>query len=135
MRKNSSESSAPTVRPLKQQHNSMANKPDSEGKGINAIAILDFRVRLADGRLTKFDIFKVTDDLELSMTAIGRELNDQNQGLVYDLSGQVIQALLADKQQVDVIEADDVHLQVEMTLMLNKQIELAKAYLQRQVLR
>jgi hypothetical protein len=131
MKKNRPESSAQTGRRIKDQSNSIDEScpleagETREAGDLNALAL---RVEHADGQFTTFDAVKITDALEQSTLAIGRELDDENQDVIHQLCSQVVKALTDDMPESEVIEADDIDLQVEMTLMLNKQAELAKAY-------
>jgi hypothetical protein len=127
MKEYTPESSAQTGRRTKDQQNPVDQSLPLGACELNAIAL---RVEHADGQLTTFDIVKIFDDLEQSTLAIGRELNHENQDFINKLCSQVVQALTDDMSESETIEADDIGLQVEMTLMLNQQAELAKAYVQ-----
>jgi hypothetical protein len=131
MKETISESSAQTDRRIQDQQNPIDENLPSEVDELSALAL---RIEHADGQLTTFDIDKISDALEQSTLAIGRELDDENQGVIDQLCSQVVQALTDDVSESETIEADDIDLQVEMTLMLNQQAELAKAYLQRYAL-
>ena len=120
-----SESSAQTERALKKHQ-----KLSDELSFVNARPILSGRIRHLDGRFSKFDITKLTDSLERSMLSIGGALNTENQTLVCDLAAQVINVIVEGMSADGVMDIDDLQTQIEMTLMLNGQFELAKAYQQ-----
>ncbi|MBL4672903.1 MAG: hypothetical protein JKX81_11645 [Arenicella sp.] len=132
MKENIPESSAQTGRRIKDLQDPIDDNLPPEVDVLNALAL---RVEHADGQLTKFDIVKITNALEQSTLAIGRVLDDETQGFINELCSQVVQALTDDMSESEIIEVDDIDLQVEMTLMLNQQAELAKAYIQRHALR
>jgi hypothetical protein len=129
MQKNTLESSAPTVRRLLKQQNLIAENSAVEIDDVNTAAL---RVEHPDGQLTKLDVVDITDALEQSALEIGCELDNENQGFLNQLCVQVVQALAHDLSPSETIEADDIDVQVEMTLKLNQQTELVTAYLQRQ---
>jgi hypothetical protein len=127
MKEHTPESTAQTGRRITDQQSQIDESLPLEVEDINALVL---RVEHADGQLTKFDIDKISDALAQSTLAIGRELDDENQVVIEQLCSQVVQALTDDLSEAEVIEADDIDLQVEMTLMLNQQADLAKAYVQ-----
>ncbi len=131
MKETTPESSAQTDRRIQDQQNPIDENLPLEVDELSAHAL---RIEHADGQLTTFDIDKISDALVQSTLAIGRELDDENQGVIDQLCSQVVQALTDDVSESETIEADDIDLQVEMTLMLNQQAELAEAYLQRYAL-
>ena len=129
MQKNISESTALTGPRLKKPKKPSSKKLSKQLDSINQVAIRAFRIRHADGNLTKFDILDVVNDLQRSMLAIGGTPEDQNQDLVHRICAQVIEAMLEDMSGSDIIDVDDVHIQVEMVLRLEQQSELAETYL------
>ena len=92
----------------------------------------EFDVRHDDGRVAKFDILNITEPLGESMLAIGRELDDSGRDLVDDLCSSVLSTLSEDLPAKGIIEADDLELQIEMTLRLSGDEDLVEGYLEQQ---
>ncbi len=114
MNYDSSKSPAPTARLLKNQ-------------AIPSTHTFD--VRQADGELAKFDIDMIADRLARSMQNTGRTLDQNTQCLIQDLCSKIAQRLAEDTLKTGIMDYDDMHTQVEMTLILNHQSELAEDYL------
>ena len=123
MQYDSSESAALTVGRINQQSQSKLGQLD--GLPIPAV-----RVRHIDGRLASFDIRKVAGSLEQSILASGRAVDRKGQALVYDVCSRVLETVIEDMPDSGILDIDDVKVQVEMTLRLNRQADVAKAYLE-----
>jgi len=121
MQYDSSESSTQTDRRLK-KHKKFVNGV------VNARPILGFRVRQADETLSPFDILRIVDSIEEIILAIDGELSAINQLLAFDLCSQVIEVLVKDIPENGIVDIEDLRVQIEMALTLNRRADLARAY-------
>lgn len=105
------------------------NSPhESVNSNISANLALD--VRQADGSVTTFDILKISDRLEKSMRTIGRDLDQPGRHLIKDICSSLLNTLSGGIAAKGVIDANDLQLQIEMTLRLSGETELVKGYLE-----
>ncbi len=87
-----------------------------------------FRVRRLDGSLTEFNITSFATSLEDSLLAAHQECNLENQSLIGELSMQIANMLIRELPADGIVDINDVHVQIEMTLTLNNQTALVDAY-------
>lgn len=95
---------------------------------LNSLPRLDCRIRQTDGSFTTFNILEMALHIEQSMFILEYDLDQPDQQLVCDLCSKVIHALTAEIPSTGVITIEDLRLQVEMTLILNQQADLSRAY-------
>ena len=119
------ESSASTETLLTKPQNS-----SSESANSHISANLALEVRQADGSVATFDIRNISNRLENSMQAIGRDLDEPGLHLVKGLCSSVLNTLSDGMPAKGIIEAEDLQLQIEMTLRLSGDTELVKGYLE-----
>lgn len=121
MQYDSTDSAAPTVR----SENELSSNNDDSLPSLET----HFEVKAKDGRLSQFDAQKIVTGLEQSMRLSGRKLDHNGERLINTLCSKITDTLLQNVPATRVMDIDDIHVQVEMSLILNQQNDLAEAYL------